>query len=82
MNRRSSRSLLLQGTYRPLEQHNKANSVQIFLTQLILSLQVLLTAMLVSAVCKKLDDGHDDIDDDEKEPELQPDEEWVHVPRK
>ena len=47
----------------------------------IIPLQVLLTAMFVSAVCKKLDDGHDDIDDDEKDPELQPDEEWMHVPR-
>ncbi|KAF0300768.1 Polycystic kidney disease protein 1-like 2 [Amphibalanus amphitrite] len=45
-------------------------------------IKVLLTAMFVSAVCKKLDDGHDDIDDDEKDPELQADEEWMHVPRK
>ena len=37
--------------------------------------------MFVSAVCKKLDDGHDDIDDDEEDPELQSDEEWMHLPR-
>ena len=69
-------------TCRSLEHHNKPNYTRVSLTRLILLLQVLLTAMLVSALCKKLDDGHDDIDDDEKEPELQPDEEWVHVPRK
>ena len=37
--------------------------------------------MLVSAVCKKLDDGHDDLDDDEKEPTLNNDEEWLHAAR-
>ena len=43
--------------------------------------QVLLTAVLVSAVCKKLDDGHDDLDDDEQEPTLNSDEEWLHTSR-
>lgn len=41
--------------------------------------QVMLMAMLLSAVCKKMDNDHDDIDDDEKPPELDPDEQWLHT---
>ncbi|XP_037093243.1 uncharacterized protein LOC119113030 [Pollicipes pollicipes] len=45
-------------------------------------IKVMLTALLVSAICKKLDNGHDDIDDDEEDPALLNDEEWLYAPRK
>ncbi|KAG1652740.1 Polycystic kidney disease protein 1-like 2 [Nymphon striatum] len=48
----------------------------IFLTQ---PVKVMLVAFVLSLVCKNIDNESDDADEDEEQPELADDEEWLHA---
>ncbi|KAG1652539.1 Polycystic kidney disease protein 1-like 2 [Nymphon striatum] len=48
----------------------------IFLTQ---PIKVMLVTLLLSMVCKNINQDEDDADEDEEEPELADDEEWTHT---